>query len=117
MGSASHLPSKGPVYAFHALQAASELSMLDALASLRAPDPTLLPTLHALLAARPPPDAPQAPLAAAPARAIAAFTLNSSQQAAVARAVQALQGTSRGVSRVRLAERRAHSDSTWHFWQ
>lgn len=101
MGGVANLPSKGPVYALHAMQAATELSMLDALTSLRSPDPDMLPALHALLATRPVEEGPVAPLPEAAARAVASCTLNASQLTVVARAVQALQGAARGPSRVR----------------
>lgn len=98
---ASHLPGKGTVYALHALQAATELAMLDTLHTLRGPDPAMLPALHALLAAQPPRDTtPNGPLPQNVLRVIADFRLNDSQETAVAQALQALQGTSRAVCKV-----------------
>lgn len=113
----AHLPRKGPVYAFHALQASTELSMLDALAALRAPGPAMLPTLHALLAARPPTAAaPPAPLPDAAARAVEGFSLNPSQATAVSQAVAALLGTPPrgGMARVRNSSGSVHMPRATH---
>ncbi len=115
MSTHTHLPRKATnIYALHAIQAATELAMLDTLAKLRTPDPFVLPTLHALLAKQRTKHAGEkgeaaegkqrdgavenahvhtTPMPEAAAGAIAPFALNSSQQRVVRHAVLALART------------------------